>query len=86
MSVQMQGDFYLNSPPLTERIYRNQPDLIARIYSHSIPRLPSDGVAILPGVIPLDALDQFDRDLESHADLEAARGIPGSIEIDGLKK
>ena len=82
----MQGDFYLNSPPLTGRIYRNQPDLIARIYSHSIPRLPSDGVVIRPGVIPLDALDQFDRDLESHADLEAAPGIPGSIEIDGPKK
>lgn len=86
MSVQMQGFFYLDSLPLAERIYRNQPDLVARIYSDPIQRYLSDGVVILPGVIPLDVLDQPDRDLESLSDLEAAPEILGSIEIDGPKK
>ena len=85
MSVQMQGSFYLDSLPLAEHIYRNQPDLVARIYSDPIQRYLSDGVVILPGVIPLDALVQLDRDLESLADLEAAPEILGSIEIDGPK-
>ena len=86
MSVQTQGSFYLDSQPLAEHIYRNQPDLVARIYSDPIQRYLSDGVVILPGVIPLDVLDQPDRDLESLADLEAAPEILGSIEIDGPKK
>jgi hypothetical protein len=86
MSVQMQGSFYLDSLPLAERIYRNQPDLVARIYSDPIQRYLSDGVVILPGVIPLDVLDQPDRDLESLADFEAAPEILGSIDIDGPKK
>lgn len=81
----MQGSFYLDSLPLAERIYRNQPDLVARIYSDPIQRYLSDGVVILPDVIPLDVLDQFDRDLESLADLETAPEIMGSIEIDGPK-
>lgn len=82
----MQGSFYLDSLPLAERIYRNQPDLVARLYSDPIQRYLSDGVVILPGVIPLDVLDQFDRDLESLADLETAPEILGSIGIDGPKK
>ena len=81
MNVQMQGSFYLDSLPLAERIYRNQPDLVARIYSDPIQRYLSDGVVILPDVIPLDVLDQLDRDLESLADLEAAPEILGSIEL-----
>jgi len=82
----MQGSSYLDSLPLAERLYRNQPDLAARIYSDPIQRFLEDGVVILPGVIPLDVLEQFDRDLETLADLETAPEILGSIQIDGPKK
>ncbi|MCX5957324.1 MAG: phytanoyl-CoA dioxygenase family protein [Cyanobacteria bacterium] len=82
----MQGSFYLDSLPLAERLYRNQPDQVARIYSDPIQRYLSDGVVILPGVIPLDVLDQLDRDLETLADLKAAPEILGCIEIDGPRK
>jgi hypothetical protein len=84
--MKMQGSSYLDSLPLAEHLYRNQPDLVARIYSDPIQRFLADGVVILPGVIPLDVLDQFDRDLETLADLERAPEILGSIEIDGPRK
>ena len=82
----MQGSSYIESLPLAERLYRYQPDLAAKIYSDPIQQFLADGVVILPGVIPLDVLDQFDRDLETLANLEAAPEILGSIVIDGPKK
>lgn len=82
----VQGESYSNSLPMAERLYRSDPELSARIYSAAVQQYLEDGVVILPGVIPLDVLDQFDRDLSSLCDLSKIADIFGSIEIDGPRK
>lgn len=80
------GQDYLDSLPLAEKIYRKNPDLAAEIYSEPVLTFLRDGVVILPGVIPLELLDQLDRDLESLSDLATADPIMGWIGIDGPRK
>lgn len=82
----MRSQSYLDSLPMAERLFRQDPDLSARIYSPSVQQFLQDGVVIFPGVMPLDVLDQFDRDLSGLCDLERVPEIFGSIEIDGPRK
>lgn len=82
----MKPQSYLDSLPLSERLHRSDSDLASRIYSEQVLRYLSEGVIILPGVIPLDLLERLDRDLESLADLESADPLLGSIEIDGPRQ
>jgi len=82
----MEGFEYVDSLPLAERLYRNQPEVAALIYSEPVKRFLRDGVVIFPGVIPTEILDQFDRDLETLVNLESAPKILGMIEIDGPQK
>jgi len=82
----MQSQTYLNSLPLAEKLHRSSPDLTARIYSDAVQQFLQDGVIIIPGVIPLETLDQLDRDLEMLTNLSTAPEIYGSIGIDGPRK
>jgi phytanoyl-CoA hydroxylase len=82
----MDGQSYIESLPLAERIYREDPQLAARIYTNHVLTFLRDGVVILPGVIPLDLLDQLDRDLDRLSNLAQQDPILGGIEIDGPRR
>jgi hypothetical protein len=82
----MESQFYVDSLPLSEKLHRSSPDLTSRIYSESIQQFLRDGVVIFPGVIPIQTLDQLDRDLETLTNLSTAPEIYGSIGIDGPRK
>lgn len=82
----MEGQHYLESLPLSERLHRSKPELAAEIYSEPVQQFLHDGVIILPGVIPIDVLDQLDQDLAQLTDLSKAPEIYGSIGIDGPRK
>jgi ectoine hydroxylase-related dioxygenase (phytanoyl-CoA dioxygenase family) len=82
----LEGQSYGESLPLAERLYRSKPELAAAIYSELLQQFLRDGVIIIPGAIPLETLDAFDRDLDSLTDLSTASPLLGSIEIDGPAK
>jgi len=79
----MRGQLYLDSLPLAEKLYREQPEVAETIYSQPLLDYLRDGVVIFPGVIPLDLLEQMDQDLERLADLKSLDPIMGMIGVDG---
>ncbi|MDM7953113.1 MAG: phytanoyl-CoA dioxygenase family protein [Cyanobium sp. CZS 25K] len=79
----MNPNVYLNSTPLAERVYREDPLLARRLYSAEVYQYLRDGVVVLPGVIDLSLLEVFDRDLSLFMDLKAAPALLGQIRVDG---
>ncbi|MEB3165276.1 MAG: phytanoyl-CoA dioxygenase family protein [Cyanobacteriota bacterium] len=82
----MAAQLYLDTLPLAEKLYREQPDTAARIYSQPLLDYLRDGVVIFPGVIPLDLLEQMDQDLERLADLRSQDPIMGMVGVDGPRQ
>jgi len=79
----MDGNAYIASLPLAERLVREQPKIAEKIYSQPLLQFLREGVIILPGVIPLDLLDAFDHDLERLSDRDQLSPLLGGIPIDG---
>jgi ectoine hydroxylase-related dioxygenase (phytanoyl-CoA dioxygenase family) len=74
---------YLTSLPLAERLHRQQPDLVSRIYSAPVLEFLRDGVVIFPQALDTELLDRMDRDLEALPDLARRSLLHGLIGIDG---
>lgn len=79
------AEAYLEQLPLAERLFRQDPELAARIYSENVMQFLQDGVIIFPGVLGLDDLNAFDQDLER---LATNKNDPlfNRVEIDGSRK
>jgi hypothetical protein len=45
--------------PLAERLYHQDPELAAKIYSKDVLRFLKDGVIIFPGVMDLSTIDSL---------------------------
>jgi phytanoyl-CoA hydroxylase len=82
----MDGQAYVASLPLAERLFREKRAIAEQIYAKPILDFLRDGVIILPGAIPLELLDALDRDLQQLTDLEQLSPLLGSIPIDGPAK
>lgn len=76
---------YAESLPLAERLYRQDPELAAKIYSKDVLRFLKDGVIIFPGVMDLSTIDSFDHDLESLA-RNKTDPLFSRVEVDGPRK
>lgn len=76
---------YAEGLTLAERLYREDPEIAAQIYSPAVLQFLRDGLVIFPGVINLPVLEAFDQDLER---LAASKDDPwlGLVEVDGPKK
>jgi hypothetical protein len=73
---------YAGGLPLSERLYQDEPEIAQRIYSEPVLRFPRDGLVILPGVIDLDTLDRFERDVNLLAE-NKTNPLLSWVEIDG---
>ena len=71
--------------PLAERLYHQDPELAAKIYSKDVLRFLKDGVIIFPGVMDLSTIDSFDHDLESLA-RNKTDPLFSRVEVDGPRK
>lgn len=77
---------YPEGLPLAERLYRQDPEMAARIYSKDVLQFLQDGVIIFRGVMNDDDLDAFNADLMTLATDMASNPWLGRIEVDGPKK
>ena len=68
---------------MAERIYRKDKHSAEAIYDQSVIEYLRDGVTILPGVINIDLLEQFDRDLTNISNPEFPEAKKAAIKIDG---
>ena len=76
---------YAGGLPLSERLYRDEPEIAQRIYSEAVLQFLRDGLVILPGVIDLDTLDQFERDVNLLAE-NKTNPLLSWVEIDGPRE
>jgi len=79
------AEAYLDQLPLAERLFRQDPELAARIYSQNVIQFLQDGVIIFPGALNLDDLNAFDQDLERLA-TNKTDPLFSRVEIDGSRK